>query len=93
MTKEKLVRKIAEDADVTVKKAKAAIAAVLEGIVDSLKKNEKVTFTGFGTFNVVHKKAHKGRNPKTKQPINIPAKTVPVFKAGKTLKTLIGSKK
>jgi len=92
MTKEQLVRKIAENADVTVKKAKVAIGAILEGITDSLKKNEKVTFTGFGTFNVVHKKAHKGRNPKTMQPITIPAKNVPVFKAGKTLKTLIGKK-
>jgi len=89
MTKEQLVKKIAEDADVTIKKAKLALNAVIEGITESLKKNEKVTFTGFGTFNVVHKKAHDGRNPKTMKPIKIPAKNVPVFKAGKVLKGYI----
>jgi len=93
MTKEKLVRRIADEAGVTVKKAKVALAAVLEGVTESLKKNEKVTFTGFGTFNIVHKKAHKGRNPKTMQPIQIPAKNVPVFKAGKTLKSVFLKKK
>jgi DNA-binding protein HU-beta len=86
MTKEQVTKKIAEETGVTIKKAKVALAAVLDAITDSLKKKEKVTFTGFGTFNVVKKKARKGKNPKTMAVINIPAKTVPLFKAGKSLK-------
>jgi DNA-binding protein HU-beta len=89
MTKEQLVKKIAEDAGITRKKAKEALNAVITGITDSLKKKEKVTFTGFGTFNVVHKKARKGKNPQTGKPINIAAKNAPTFKAGKTLKDCV----
>ena len=93
MTKEQIIKKIAEDAGVTQKKGKLALQAVLEAVTASLKKKEKVTFTGFGTFNIVNKKARKGKNPKTGAAINIPARTVPVFKAGKTLKDLIKKSK
>jgi DNA-binding protein HU-beta len=86
MTKDQIVKKIAEETGITAKKAKTALDTVIGTITDSLKKKEKVTFTGFGTFNVVYKKARKGKNPKTMQVINIPAKNVPTFKAGKTLK-------
>ena len=86
MTKDQIIKKIAEDAGIAQKDAKVALNAVIEAITESLKKKDKVTFTGFGTFNVAQRKARKGKNPRTMQVINIPAKTVPVFKAGKTLK-------
>jgi len=89
MTKEQIVRKIAEESGLTLKMAKIALEAALDAVTGSLQKKEKVTFTGFGTFNVVHKQARKGKNPKTMAAINIPARDVPVFKAGKTLKSLI----
>ena len=89
MTKEQIARKIADDSGLTVKKAKLVLEAVLDAVTESLQKKEKVTFTGFGTFNVVHKQARKGKNPKTLAAINIPARDVPVFRAGKTLKNLI----
>ena len=86
MTKDLMVKRIAEDSGITIKKAKLALNAVLDTITESLKKKEKVTFTGFGTFSVVHKKARKGKNPKTGKAIDIAAKNAPVFRAGKTLK-------
>ena len=86
MTKDQIIKKIADDAGITQKDAKVALAAVIDAITESLIKKDKVTFTGFGTFSVVQRKARKGKNPKTMQVINIPAKAVPVFKAGKTLK-------
>ena len=86
MTKDQIIKKIAEDAGMTQKDAKVALTAVIEAITESLIKKDKVTFTGFGTFSVVQRKARKGKNPKTMQVIDIPAKTVPVFKAGRTLK-------
>ena len=89
MTKELIIKKIAVDADITVKKAKLAFDSFIDSITESLKAKEKVTFTGFGTFSVTHKPARKGKNPKTMEIIDIPAKNVPVFKAGKTLKDYV----
>ena len=86
MTKDQIIKKIADDAGLTQKDAKVALNAVIEAITESLINKDKVTFTGFGTFSVVQRKARKGKNPKTMQVIDIPAKSVPVFKAGKTLK-------
>ena len=89
MTKEQMVKKIAEDAGITQKKAKVALDSFIDAVTQTLKKKEKVTFTGFGSFSVALRKARKGKNPQTGQEIKIPAKHVPVFKAGKTLKSFI----
>ena len=86
MTKDQIIKYIAENAEISQNNAKVALNALLEAITDTLKKKDKVTFTGFGTFSVAQRKARKGKNPSNGQVINIPAKTVPVFKAGKTLK-------
>ena len=59
------------------------IDAVTLAIADSLGRGEKVTLVGFGTFDVLEKKARQGRNPQTGEALNIPAKKVPRFKAGK----------
>ncbi|MCL1827056.1 MAG: HU family DNA-binding protein [Candidatus Cloacimonetes bacterium] len=86
MTKDQIIKYIAENAEISQANAKVALNALLEAITDTLKKKDKVVFTGFGTFSVAQRKARKGKNPSNGQVINIPAKTVPVFKAGKTLK-------
>jgi DNA-binding protein HU-beta len=70
----------------TKKEAADAVDKVLESITKSLKKGEAVTLVGFGTFKVAKRKKRKGRNPRTGKEITIPAKKVPVFKAGSELK-------
>ncbi|HQO17703.1 MAG TPA: HU family DNA-binding protein [Candidatus Cloacimonas sp.] len=89
MSRDELVKKIAANAGISQKVASVALATVLEGITESLKKGEKVSFVGFGSFNVAHRKARNGINPKTKKPLKIPARKVPVFKAGKKLKEAV----
>ena len=73
----------------TKKEAAAAVDAVLDSVKASLKKGKPVTLVGFGTFKVTKRKARKGRNPRTGKEIKIPAKKVPVFKAGSALKIAV----
>lgn len=89
MNRQDLIAKIAKDADVTKKAAGAALTAVIDGITLALEKNEKVSLVGFGTFKVNKRNARVGVNPQTKAKINIPARKVPVFKAGKKLKEAV----
>jgi DNA-binding protein HU-beta len=71
------------------KEAKEAVECVLSTITSTLKKQEAVTLIGFGTFKVDDRKARTGRNPRTGEPIEIKAKKVPKFVAGKALKDAI----
>ena len=82
---------IGEVAKVTCSKKEAdeAISATLAAIQKALKKGDSVTLVGFGTFSVSKRKARKGRNPQTGEAIKIPAKKVPVFKAGKNFKDAV----
>ena len=89
MNRQDLIVKIAKDADVTKKAAGAALTAVIDGITLALERNEKVSLVGFGTFKVNRRNARVGVNPQTKAKINIPARKVPVFKAGKKLKEAV----
>jgi DNA-binding protein HU-beta len=89
MKREELLAKMAIDANITKKAATIALNSFMEGIMDSLENEEKVAFVGFGTFDVSKRKARNGINPKTKKPIKIPARTVPVFRAGKKLKDAV----
>ena len=89
MTKQDLVSKMAADADISKKAAEDALNAFIGGIKDSLGKGESVSLIGFGTFKVSNRAARKGRNPQTGAEINIPARTVPTFKAGKGLKEAV----
>jgi len=73
----------------TKKLAADAVDAVLDAIKKALKKGETVSLVGFGTFKVNKRKARTGRNPKTGETIKIPAKKVPVFKAGAELKKAV----
>lgn len=82
MNKSELVAAVAAKAEMTKVSAAAAVDAMMEAIIESLKKGENVQLIGFGTFSVVKKAARKGINPLTKKAINIPARKVAKFKAG-----------
>ncbi|MGI5987873.1 HU family DNA-binding protein [uncultured Oscillibacter sp.] len=90
MNKAELINAVAEKADVSKKDAEAVISATLETITAALKEGDKVQLVGFGSFEVKKRAARMGRNPKTKESIEIPASVVPVFKAGKALKDSVG---
>ena len=86
MNKADLIDKMARDADITKTAAAQALDSLLEGITSALKGGNKVTLVGFGTFGVSQRKARTGRNPQTGATIQIAAKRVPKFTAGKALK-------
>lgn len=86
MTKQELVAQMASDASISKKAAEDALNSFVSSVKKSLGKGEAVSLIGFGTFNVSKRNARKGRNPQTGAEINIPARTVPTFKAGKGLK-------
>lgn len=83
MNKTDLVKAVAEKAGLTNAKAKAAVDAALDAIACAVAKNDKVALLGFGTFSLNEKPARKGINPQTKKAIEIPARKVVKFKAGK----------
>lgn len=94
MNKTELISAVASQAGLSKAQAGAAVDAFTDAITKALKKSEKVTLVGFGTFSVVHKKAREGRNPKTGKTIKIAAKKVAKFKAGKALADVVkGAKK
>ena len=86
MNKATLVAKISEKTDLTKKQAEAAVNAFTETVLESLKAGEKVQLMGFGTFEVKERAARVGRKPSTGETIEIPAKKIPSFKAGKGFK-------
>ena len=86
MNKAELVEKVANQTGLTKKASREAVDAVTSVITDSLGRGERVTLVGFGTFQVAQRKARTGRNPQTGESVQIPARKVPVFKAGKDLK-------
>jgi DNA-binding protein HU-beta len=85
MNKATLIGKIADDAGITRNAAATAMNSFLEGITHSLKKGQRVTLVGFGTFGVSKRKARLGRNPQTGESIKIKARKAVRFKAGKQL--------
>ena len=89
MNKTELVAAIAEKADLQKKDAEKAIAAFTEVVAETLKKGDKIQLVGFGTFEVAERAARTGRNPQTKETIEIPASKAPKYKAGKALKDQI----
>ncbi len=86
MNKATLIAKIAEKSELNKKQAEAALNAFTDTVVEAMKAGEKVQLMGFGTFEVKERAARVGRKPGTDETIEIPAKKVPGFKAGKGLK-------
>ena len=89
MNKAELINAAAEKAGLSKKDTEAAVNAAIEVISDCLADGDKVQLVGFGSFEVKKRAARVGRNPKTKESIEIPASVVPVFKAGKALKDAV----
>ncbi|MCS7245201.1 MAG: HU family DNA-binding protein [candidate division WOR-3 bacterium] len=89
MNKAQLISEVAKRAGLTKKDSKSAVDAVLSAIKDALSKGQKVRLIGFGTFEVRKRSARKGKNPKTGQTINIPARKVPAFKPSSELRKAV----
>jgi len=89
MTKEQMIERMAAEAGITKAQATRAMKSMITNITKSLKKGNKVTLVGFGTFGITKRKARTGRNPRTGAEIRIPAAKVPKFKAGKALKDAV----
>lgn len=86
MTKTDLIAAVADKAGMTKVDAGKALDAMVDAVTGALKRGDKVTFTGFGTFEVRSRAARMGRNPQTGAPMHISASKTPAFKAGKGLK-------
>ena len=89
MNKTEIIAAVAEKTGLTKKDAERVINATVETITESLCKGDKVSVSGFGIFEVKAREARVGRNPRTKETIQIPATKLPAFKASKTLKDII----
>jgi len=89
MTKAELVDEIAERADLTRKHSEVIVDAVFSSIIEALQEGDKIELRGFGSFRVRHRASRTGRNPKTGEGVQVPAKKVPYFKPGKELRELI----
>ena len=89
MNKSDLVRSIAEKTDMTLRESEAMLKAFTETVVDTVANGEKVSLVGFGSFDVVERKARTGRNPATGEKIQIKARKVPKFTAGKDFRNSV----
>ena len=89
MNKAELIAAVAEKTGLSKKDSEKAVNAAFDTIVDTLVAGEKVQLVGFGGFEVKERSARVGRNPMTKEEIEIPASRVPAFKAGKALKDAV----
>ena len=89
MNKQELISAAAEKTGFSKKDTEATVTAVLETIISALEDHEKAQLGCFGSFEVKERAERTGRNPKTNEPIVIPAGKMPVFKAGKVLKDAI----
>lgn len=89
MNKADLVTAVAEKAGISKKDSEKAVNAAFDTITEALAAGDKVQLVGFGAFEAKERSARIGRNPKTKEEIQIPASRVPAFKAGKALKDAV----
>ena len=89
MNKTELVAAVAEKSGLSKKDAERVVSATFETITAQLTKGEKVQISGFGIFEVKEREARVGRNPRTKEAIEIPASKAPAFKASKALKDTV----
>ena len=89
MNKTELIAAVAAKTGMSKKDAEKAVAATVDTITESLVKGDKVQVSGFGIFEVKSREARTGRNPRTKETIQIPATKLPAFKASKTLKDAV----
>ena len=91
MTKAELVEQVADKIQLTKKQTEAVVNILLNCITEALSKGDKVELRGFGSFRIRNRNPREGRNPKTGDTVQIPAKRVPFFKAGKELREMVDS--
>jgi len=91
MNKSELIAMMSTKANLTKKDSESALNALVESITETMKKGEKVSLVGFGTFETRKRAARNGINPQTKKAIKIPATNAPAFKAGKALKDSVNA--
>ena len=89
MNKTELVAAVAEKTGLTKKDAERVVSATVDTVIENLVKGEKVQISGFGIFEVKGREARVGRNPRTRESIEIPATKLPAFKASKALKDAV----
>ena len=89
MNKTELINAVAETSGLTKKDSEIALNAILDTIQSAMKNGDKVQLVGFGSFEVKERAARTGRNPRTKEIVEIPASKAPVFKAGQAFKDAI----
>ncbi len=89
MNKTELVEKIAEKSDLSKKDAEKALNAFIDAVTEAVAKDDKVQLIGFGTFERRRREERAGRDPRTGNPITIPASNTPAFKAGKAFKEAV----
>jgi integration host factor subunit beta len=92
MTKAELVERVAAQINLTKKQTEVIVNTLFQSITDSLGEGDKVELRGFGSFRVRHRDARVGRNPKSGEKVEVPAKKVPFFKAGRELRELVDEK-
>ncbi len=92
LNKAELVEVVSKETDTTKKDVELVINKMMETIIKHVSTGDKVTLVGFGTFEARQRKARTGRNPKTNQPLHIPAKRVPGFKVGKEFGDAVNKK-
>ncbi|WP_276324910.1 HU family DNA-binding protein [Aurantimonas manganoxydans] len=92
MNKNELIAAVSEKAELSKQDASSAVDAVFETLQATMAKGDDIRLVGFGTFSVSHRAASKGRNPSTGAEVDIPARNVPKFAAGKGLKDAVNNK-
>ncbi len=90
MTKSELIDAVAEAGGHSRKRAEQVVNAVFQAMEDALIRGDRIEIRGFGSFKTKHYAAYVGRNPKTGEPIEVPAKVLPVFKVGRALRDKVG---
>ena len=89
MNRTELISDMSERSGLTKKDTEKALAAFMESVIDAVSKDEKVQLLGFGTFELRHRNERKGLNPRTKEPVTIPASKAPAFKVSKSFKEIV----
>ncbi len=91
MTRAELVEHVTRASDLSKKHAEIVVNTVFDSIIEALSSDEKIELRGFGSFRIRRRQSRVGRNPKTGERVEVPAKRIPYFKPGKELKELINA--
>jgi integration host factor subunit beta len=91
MTKADLIEKVANKINLTKKETESIVSIVFQSITDSLTQGDQVELRGFGSFRIRERDVRVGRNPKSGEKVDVPAKKVPFFKTGKELREIVAN--